>query len=97
VERRTTVIASAIVTATLMTGAVGYAATTAVADGRRDNVGNLQATTPAPALTRTTPPADPGTGAATATTAPRTDPTVSPAGHDDGRRDDRTDRDGDDD
>jgi hypothetical protein len=64
------VIASAIVAGTLMAGAAAYATAGAVTNGRGDNVGRLEATTPRPVDTTA---ADPAAVTSTAIPAPADD------------------------
>ena len=58
--------AATVVSATLLTGAVAYAASSGVIDGRDDNVGNLQPTAQNPAVTVVVDPTS--TRASTSTT-----------------------------
>ena len=58
--------AATLVSATLLTGAVAYAASSGVIDGRDDNVGNLQPTAQNPAVTVVVDPTS--TRASTSTT-----------------------------
>lgn len=63
-EPKRALLASTIIAATVMTGAVAYAASSSLTDNNRDNVGQLHPTaTQPPTITVIV---DPATGAATA-------------------------------
>jgi hypothetical protein len=65
-QRKKSLLAATIISATLLTGAVAYAASSGVLEGRDDNVGNLQPTTTR--SSEITVFVDPVTGLVTATT-----------------------------
>jgi hypothetical protein len=67
-ERKRALFASAIVAASVMTGAVAYAASSSLTTASRDNVGQLQPTGILPPTI--TVIVDPATGVASATPAP---------------------------
>ena len=109
-ERSKALVASTIIAVTLMTGAVAYAASSGVLNGRNDNVGKLQATAtqPAPQPNDGTASVNPAAGAATTSAAPVAKSTAvtpaaqavntpAPAGHDIGDDHGGHGRDGDDD
>jgi hypothetical protein len=76
-ERKKSLLAATIISATLLTGAVAYAASSGVLEGRDDNVGNLQPTAIEP--TDITIYVDPATGSVT-TAKPQIAATTPPPG-----------------
>ena len=109
-ERSKALVASTIIAVTLLTGAVAYAASSGVMNGRNDNVGKLQATATQPATqpNDATASVNPAAGAATTSAAPVAKSTAvtpaaqavntpAPAGHDIGDDHGGHGRDGDDD
>ena len=69
--------AATLVSATLLTGAVAYAASSGVIDGRDDNVGNLQPTAQNPAVTVVVDPTSTRASTSTTRSSSTTGSTVS--------------------
>jgi len=79
-ERKKSLLAATIISATLLTGAVAYAASSGVLEGREDNVGNLEPTAIVP--TDITIYVDPATGSVTATKPQAAATPTEDSGHD---------------